>query len=170
MSRKTENIYKAISRLDDLKDEISVVAKLARAELPEESLQPEDPAAEKFERLRHLENIEFEMGQCLKSLRFLIGSLYACNGKSTSRAKKSASRQNGMKGGRPPKRVTQARREIKELEDEILPDLERRKILSGDFQEESRIAAEIESANERLCALQKTVGEWEEARKGFSRE
>lgn len=170
MSRKTENIYKAISRLEDLKDEISVVAKLARADMPEESLQPEASCAERLERLRHLENIEFEMGQCLKSLRFLIGSLYACNGKSTSRAKKSASRQNGMKGGRPPKRVTQARREIKEIEDEILPELERRKILSGDFMEERRIAAEIESAKERLSALRKTVGEWEESRKSSSGE
>ncbi len=170
MSRKTENIYKAISRLEDLKDEISVVAKLARADMAEDSLQPEAPCAERLERLRHLENIEFEMGQCLKSLRFLIGSLYACNGKSTSRAKKSASRQNGMKGGRPPKRVTQARRGIKEIEDEILPELERGKILSGDFMEERRIEAEIESAKERLSALRKTVGEWEESRKSSSRE
>lgn len=168
MSRKTENIYKAISRLEDLKDEISVVAKLARADMPEDSLQLENLSAERSERLRHLENIEFEMGQCLKSLRFLIGSLYACNGKSASRAKTSASRQNGMKGGRPPKRVTQARRKIEEIEDEILPDLERRKILSSDFQEESRIAAEIESVNESLCAFRKIVGEWEKSRKSSS--
>jgi hypothetical protein len=90
MSKKTEQIYKAIASLEDLQNQISIINQLEKSKAGAELSE-----AERIEKIHHLENIEFEMGQALKSLRFWIGSLYSYNGKSTSNAKK-----NGQPGKR----------------------------------------------------------------------
>lgn len=158
MSKKTENIYKAISRLEDLRQEISVIAKLAAADVSDsdESGKPE--------RIRHLENVEFEMGQEIKSLKFWIDSLYLYNGKSTSRAKQAASKENGKKGGRPPKEITEARRKIREIEEIEMPLLEHRKNLAVDLEEDSRLCIEIENAEKEILSLREKIEKWENER------
>lgn len=103
MSKKTENIYSAIDNLKELQEQLSQYNKSAE--------------------VRELQDIEFKMGQELKNLSFWISSLYSYNGKSTSYAKKQASKENGKKGGRPPKEITIARRRLAEL-NELLPQLE----------------------------------------------
>lgn len=160
MSKKTENIYKSISRLEDLRQEISVVAKLAAAD----SFDSEESG--KSERIRHLENVEFEMGQELKSLKFWIDSLYLYNGKSTSRAKQAASKENGKKGGRPPKEITEARRKIRELEENEIPLLEHRKNLAVDLDEDDKLSAEIKSAEKEIASLREKIEKWETGRSG----
>ena len=106
MSKKTEQIYKAISTLEDLQSQISIINQLAKSKNGSEISE-----SEREEQNHHLENIEFEMGQAVKSLRFWIGSLYSYNGKSTSRAKVAASKENGKKGGRPPKKSRTSKKE-----------------------------------------------------------
>lgn len=158
MSKKTENIYKAISRLEDLRQEISVIAKLAAADVSDSD------ESGKTERIRHLENVEFEMGQEIKSLKFWIDSLYLYNGKSTSRAKQAASKENGKKGGRPPKEITEARRKIREIEEIEMPLLEHRKNLAVDLEEDSRLCIEIENAEKEISSLREKIEKWENER------
>ena len=158
MSKKTENIYKAISRLEDLRQEISVIAKLAAADVSDSD------ESGKTERIRHLENVEFEMGQEIKSLKFWIDSLYLYNGKSTSRAKQAASKENGKKGGRPPKEITEARRKIREIEEIEMPLLEHRKNLAVDLEEDSRLCIEIENAEKEILSLREKIEKWENER------
>lgn len=158
MSKKTENIYKAISRLEDLRQEISVIAKLAAADVSDSD------ESGKTERIRHLENVEFEMGQEIKSLKFWIDSLYLYNGKSTSRAKQAASKENGKKGGRPPKEITEARRKIREIEEIEMPLLEHRKNLAVDLEEDSRLCIEIDNAGKEISSLREKIEKWENER------
>ena len=93
-----------------MQNQISIINQLSRSKDGES------------EQSHHLGEIEFEMGQAIKSLRFWIGSLYMYNGKSTSKAKRTASQENGKKGGRPPKEITLARRRKAELEETEIPD------------------------------------------------
>lgn len=158
MSKKTENIYKSIARLEDLKNEISIIAKLAKNDANFDESESENG---KSGRIRHLENVEFEIGQELKSLKFWIDSLYLYNGKSTSRAKQNASKENGKKGGRPPKEITEARRKIRDLEENLIPEMEKQKNLALDADEEAKLDAEIEKANAELGELREKVGKWE---------
>lgn len=158
MSRKTESIYSSIGRLEDLRQEISVVARLAEAD--DESVDESG----RRERIRHLEDIEFKMGQELKSLKFLISSLYLYNGKSTSRAKKEASKENGKKGGRPPKEITDARRRAGALEEDEIPRLLHKKSLAIALEDEAALDMKIEAAQGELSALRAKIAEWEEGR------
>lgn len=160
MSKKTENIYKAISHLDDLRNEISIIAKMAKLDVSNEDSDENG----RSERIRHLENIEFEMNQDIKSLKFWIGSLYLYNGKSTSRAKTEASKENGKKGGRPPKQITEAKKRIKELEEIILPEAEHRRNLTVDFEEERYLEVEIEKGRNERDLLRSKVEQWEKSK------
>ena len=72
------------------------------------------------------------------------------NGKSTSKAKKNSSRENGKKGGRPPKEISQLRKRREEIQNEIIPDLENKKSLSMDFVERQIIAQKIQTSEEEL--------------------
>ncbi|MBQ0051817.1 MAG: hypothetical protein KBT11_07125 [Treponema sp.] len=155
MSTKTQNIYKAIETLEDLQKQISIINQLARAGVSDSE---GEAAAEKA---RHLENIEFEMGQELKALRFWVGSLYSINGKSTSRAKQNASKENGKKGGRPPKQITEFRRRKSLLEGELIPELQRKKRLTDDFDEENRISIELEQYEAEVEKINSALTEWE---------
>ena len=133
MSKKTQNIYKAIENLENLKNRLSACAS-------------EDSVKE-------IEDIEFQMGQELKNLKFWIDSLYSYNGKSTSLAKKAASKENGKKGGRPPKAVTEAKRKIVALEAQI-PEIEHRLEMTDSVEERKVLEEELQQKKNELMDLQ----------------
>ena len=133
MSRKTDNIYKALENLNQLKQRLTIY---------NESIQE-----------REIDNIAFELGQQVNELKFWISSLYSYNGKSTSNAKKAASRENGKKGGRPPKQVTLMRRRRIEIENEILPELDRKMQFAETSAEEKEISAQIEAVKKELSEI-----------------
>lgn len=142
MSKKTDAIYTAISRLEELNSRLPEISK---------DFLGDD-----------IEGIAFEIGRELKNLRFWIDSLYSYNGKSTSRAKKNASKENGKKGGRPPKIVTDARRRIFVLENQEIPELESKVRISVSAEDEAAfqdklavLKAELESCKNTLDAWQK---------------
>lgn len=159
MSKKTEQIYKAIAALEDLQNQISIINQLEKSKEGSELTE-----AERAEKIRHLENIEFEMGQSLKSLRFWIGSLYSYNGKSTSRAKIAASQENGKKGGRPPKRITDMKKRSVILE-ETLASLKKEKLLTTDFDRENEIEAEISGYENELEKIREEIEIWNQQKK-----
>lgn len=159
MSKKTEQIYKAIAALEDLQNQISIINQLEKSKEDSELTE-----AERAEKIRHLENIEFEMGQSLKSLRFWIGSLYSYNGKSTSRAKIAASQENGKKGGRPPKRITDMKKRSVILE-ETLASLKKEKLLTTDFDRENEIEAEISGYENELERIREEIEIWNQQKK-----
>ncbi len=113
MSKKTQAIYNLIDDLSDLNLQLQKIALMSSPQ-------------------RELEDISFKMAQDLKTLRFWFDSIYAYNGKSTSIAKKNSSRENGKKGGRPPKKITLLKRRKTELSDTIIPELEHKIKLSDD--------------------------------------
>ena len=142
MSKKTDAIYRTISELELQSSRIF--------EISQESRNGE------------LEGIGLEVGRKLKDLRFWIDSLYSYNGKSTSRAKIIASKENGKKGGRPPKIITDARRRIFSLENQEIPELESKVRISVSAEDEAVfreklniLTAELESCKNTLDAWQK---------------
>lgn len=142
MSRKTEAIRKSLDNLNELQESL--------ARLSEDL------------RNRTLEDISFKMSMELKSLTFWIDSLYAQNGQSKSRSKVNASRENGKKGGRPPKEITQAKQRITELEETVIPDLQSRLRLADELFEEADISIQERNAQEELEMLQTKVNAWEQ--------
>lgn len=155
MSKKTEQIYKAINALEDLQNQISIISQLEKSKDPSELTE-----IERAERIRHLENIEFEMAQSLKSLRFWIGSLYSYNGKSTSKAKIAASQENGKKGGRPPKEITNLKKRKAEIENEVMPELKREKSVTTDLERESQLEKEISIYENELTDIEGKLEKW----------
>ena len=123
MSRKTENIYQSLDKLKELEERLSDLNKTIKS--------------------RELDDIDFELVQEIKNLRFWIDSLYLYNGKSTSKAKKTASRENGKKGGRPPKQITQMKRRRLEIE-ELIPELEHKIKFAENLEEEKNLKNQIE--------------------------
>ncbi len=123
MSRKTENIYQSLDKLKELEERLSDLNKTIKS--------------------RELDDIDFELVQEIKNLRFWIDSLYLYNGKSTSNAKKTASRENGKKGGRPPKQITQMKRRRLEIE-ELIPELEHKIKFAENLEEEKNLKNQIE--------------------------
>lgn len=123
MSRKTENIYQSLDKLKELEERLSDLNKTIKS--------------------RELDDIDFELVQEIKNLRFWIDSLYLYNGKSTSNAKKTASRENGKKGGRPPKQITQMKRRRLEIE-ELIPELEHKIKFAENLEEENKLKKQIE--------------------------
>lgn len=130
MSKKTDNVNKAIEKLTQLKNQLTEYNQTVQ--------------------VRKLQDIEFEMDEQLKNLKFWFDSLYSYNGRSTSNAKKTSSRENGKKGGRPPKEVTLKKRRITELEDVLIPELQHQKKLAVDFEEEIRLEEEIKKLEKEL--------------------
>lgn len=123
MSRKTENIYQSLDKLRELEVGLSDLNKTINS--------------------RELDDLDFELSQEIKNLRFWIDSLYLYNGKSTSNAKKTASRENGKKGGRPPKQITQMKRRRLEIE-ELIPELEHKIKFAENLEEEKNLKNQIE--------------------------
>ncbi len=141
MSRKTQAIRKSLDELNSLQDSLATLSEDLRN--------------------RQLEDLSFKMGMELKSLSFWIDSLYAQNGQSKSRSKIQASRENGKKGGRPPKEITQAKLRIAELEEVIIPDLHSRLRLADELFEEADISVQERKAQEEISSLKAEIESWE---------
>lgn len=131
MSKKTQAIYNLIDNLSELNLQLQKIT-------------------QSFSSHRELEDISFKMEQDLKTLRFWFDSIYAYNGKSTSIAKKNSSRENGKKGGRPPKRITLLKRRKTELSDIIIPELEHKIKLSDDNGTLEILKSELKKAQTEL--------------------
>lgn len=123
MSKKTEEIFKSIENLQELQNQIAEYNKTVM--------------------VRDLQDVEFHMSQELKKLKFLIESLYSYNGRSTSYAKRQASKENGKKGGRPPKEISTIKKRLAELE-VLLPELKHQLDLTDDVAERKKIEINIE--------------------------
>lgn len=141
MSKKTDAIYTAISRLEELNSRLPEISK---------DFSSDD-----------IEGIAFEIGRELKNLRFWIDSLYSYNGKSTSRAKKIASKENGKKGGRPPKIITDARRRIFVLENQEIPEIESKVRISVSAEDEAAFQEKLAVLKAELESCKNTLDTWE---------
>lgn len=144
MSKKTDNIYKAIENLNSLQFSL-------------ESISTSIDCADEFK--QKIDDIQFQMKQNLRELKFWMDSLYSYNGRSTSRAKQNSSRENGKKGGRPPKEITEGRRRLAEIS-ELIPELERKIKLEDDFSEEENIKGEIEALNNERIIIEEKLSKW----------
>lgn len=137
MSRKTEQIKKSIERLEEIQSAF-------------ESLAGEE----------NLISLCQELKSEIENLKLWIGMLYKYNGTSRSNAKVAASRENGKKGGRPPKFVSELKKQKIELE-ALLSDLHTKQAVA-DFDEEEKLnlqarkaKRELEEIEEKLAGLQK---------------
>ena len=128
MSRKTEEIQKSISRLEQLQVRLS-----KGCDNPSElSLLSENLKSE------------------IENLKLWVSMLYKYNGTSRSNAKVAASRENGKKGGRPPKFVTDLKRQKAALE-ALLEDLHTQEISSSLEKAQSQLS----DVEEKLSRLEK---------------
>ncbi len=141
MSFKTEEIRKSLAELKILQEKLE---KFAR----------NNPSKE-------IDDIQFGIKTNVRNLETWIEMLYKYNGKSKSNRKIKASRENGKKGGRPPKNISMARKRILELENTILPELQDN--LENCFSEENaeKIAAEKTSYEIELAELKNKLDEYQ---------
>ncbi|WP_288518247.1 hypothetical protein [uncultured Treponema sp.] len=144
MSKKTQEIRSIFQELGNLQKRI-------------ENLKSQAPELEE-KNSREIDEISFNLAQNLTKLEFWFNSLYAYNGKSKSVAKKLSSRQNGKKGGRPPKKITLLRQRKTELEEKILPSLEHELKFTDSSLRLEQLPEEIKNAS---LELQKIIQELE---------
>lgn len=144
MSKKTQEIRSIFQELGSLQKRI-------------ENLKSQAPELEE-KNSREIDEISFNLAQNLTKLEFWFNSLYAYNGKSKSVAKKLSSRQNGKKGGRPPKKITLLRHRKIELEEKILPSLEHELKFTDSSLRLEQLPEEIKNAS---LELQKIIQELE---------
>ena len=144
MSKKTQEIRSIFQELGSLQKRI-------------ENLKSQAPELEE-KNSREIDEISFNLAQNLTKLEFWFNSLYAYNGKSKSVAKKLSSRQNGKKGGRPPKKITLLRQRKIELEEKILPSLEHELKFTDSSLRLEQLPEEIKNAS---LELQKIIHELE---------
>lgn len=144
MSKKTQEIRSIFQELGSLQKRI-------------ENLKSQAPELEE-KNSREIDEISFNLAQNLTKLEFWFNSLYAYNGKSKSVAKKLSSRQNGKKGGRPPKKITLLRQRKTELEEKILPSLEHELKFTDSSLRLEQLPEEIKNAGQEL---QKIIQELE---------
>lgn len=144
MSKKTQEIRSIFQELGNLQKRI-------------ENLKSQAPELEE-KNSREIDKISFNLAQNLTKLEFWFNSLYAYNGKSKSVAKKLSSRQNGKKGGRPPKKITLLRQRKTELEEKILPSLEHELKFTDSSLRLEQLPEEIKNAG---LELQKIIQELE---------
>lgn len=144
MSKKTQEIRSIFQELCSLQKRI-------------ENLKSQAPELEE-KNSREIDEISFNLAQSLTKLEFWFNSLYAYNGKSKSVAKKLSSRQNGKKGGRPPKKITLLRQRKTELEEKILPSLEHELKFTDSSLRLEQLPEEIKNAS---LELQKIIQELE---------
>lgn len=133
MSRKTENIFKSIEKLLELSKKLEDINKEFKS--------------------NEIDEVIFENNTNLKNLSFWIESLYSFNGKSRSSVKVRASRENGKKGGRPPKKISEIRERIRLLENSIIPELEEQKKKTIDFEQEEELSKKIQAFSQELNSL-----------------
>ena len=144
MSKKTQEIRSIFQELGSLQKRI-------------ENLKSQAPELEE-KNSREIDENSFNLAQNLTKLEFWFNSLYAYNGKSKSVAKKLSSRQNGKKGGRPPKKITLLRQRKTELEEKILPSLEHELKFTDSSLRLEQLPEEIKNAS---LELQKIIQELE---------
>ena len=144
MSKKTQEIRSIFLELGSIQKRI-------------ENLKSQAPELEE-KNSREIDEISFNLAQNLTKLEFWFNSLYAYNGKSKSVAKKLSSRQNGKKGGRPPKKITLLRQRKTELEEKILPSLEHELKFTDSSLRLEQLPEEIKNAS---LELQKIIQELE---------
>lgn len=144
MSKKTQEIRSIFQELGSLQKRI-------------ENLKSQAPELEE-KNSREIDEISFNLAQNLTKLEFWFNSLYAYNGKSKSVAKKLSSRQNGKKGGRPPKKITLLRQRKTELEEKILPSLKHELKFTDSSLRLEQLPEEIKNAG---LELQKIIQELE---------
>ncbi len=144
MSKKTQEIRSIFQELGSLQKRI-------------ENLKSQAPELEE-KNSREIDEISFNFAQNLTKLEFWFNSLYVYNGKSKSVAKKLSSRQNGKKGGRPPKKITLLRQRKIELEEKILPSLEHELKFTDSSLRLEQLPEEIKNAS---LELQKIIQELE---------
>ena len=144
MSKKTQEIRSIFQELGSLQKRI-------------ENLKSQAPELEE-KNSREIDEISFNLAQNLTKREFWFNSLYAYNGKSKSVAKKLSSRQNGKKGGRPPKKITLLRQRKTELEEKILPSLEHELKFTDSSLRLEQLPEEIKNAS---LELQKIIQELE---------
>ena len=144
MSKKTQEIRSIFQEFGSLQKRI-------------ENLKSQAPELEE-KNSREIDEISFNLAQNLTKLEFWFNSLYAYNGKSKSVAKKLSSRQNGKKGGRPPKKITLLRQRKTELEEKILPSLEHELKFTDSSLRLEQLPEEIKNAG---LELQKIIQELE---------
>ena len=144
MSKKTQEIRSIFQELGSLQKRI-------------ENLKSQAPELGE-KNSREIDEISFNLAQNLTKLEFWFNSLYAYNGKSKSVAKKLSSRQNGKKGGRPPKKITLLRQRKTELEEKILPSLEHELKFTDSSLRLEQLPEEIKNAS---LELQKIIQELE---------
>ena len=144
MSKKTQEIRSIFQELGNLQKRI-------------ENLKSQAPELEE-KNSHEIDEISFNLAQNLTKLEFWFNSLYAYNGKSKSVAKKLSSRQNGKKGGRPPKKITLLRQRKTELEEKILPSLEHELKFTDSSLRLEQLPEEIKNAG---LELQKIIQELE---------
>lgn len=121
MSRKTSEIKKSIEIIFLLHNQITANLKNQNDEFSKKNLIL-------------LEEIELE----LKNLNTWFDMIYKYNGKSKSRVKVAASRENGKKGGRPPKIITELKTKMNLLNQE-LTEVHKKRLATFDLDEESAL-------------------------------
>ena len=107
MSKKTTQIYTSIDNLFEIQQKLAEI---------KSSLQMTEITNDSEKYFHEMDELIFHMEHNLKNLKFWVTSLYEQNGKSTSAAKKTASKENGKKGGRPPKKITHAKQMLAQIE------------------------------------------------------
>ena len=144
MSLKTEEIKKSLAELKVLQEKL-------------EKFAENNPSKE-------IDDIQFEMKMNLRNLETWIEMLYKYNGKSKSNRKIKASRENGKKGGRPPKNVSEWKKRIFELENTIIPEIQDKIGNCLDESEAAKVAAEKISYEIELAELQEKLSEYQKTK------
>lgn len=136
MSRKTEIIKKSLAELEQIQNHLLQYSK-------------DHPDKE-------LDDIQFEFATQLKTVTSWYNMLYENNGKSTSRVKVAASRENGKKGGRPPKALAAMKKRKAQLE-ELIPELVKKISYARYYEEETKFAADKTLAEIELKELEEKI-------------
>lgn len=144
MSLKTEEIKKSLAELKVLQGKL-------------EKFAENNPSKE-------LDDIQFGIKMNLRNLETWIEMLYKYNGKSKSNRKVKASRENGKKGGRPPKNVSEWKKRIFELENTIIPKIQDKIGSCLDESEAAKVAAEKISYEIELAELQEKLNEYQKSK------
>lgn len=144
MSLKTEEIKKSLAELKILQEKL-------------EKFAENNPSKE-------IDDIQFGIRTNLRNLETWIEMLYKYNGKSKSNRKVKASRENGKKGGRPPKNVSEWKKRIFELENTILPEIQDKISSSFSESETTNIAAEKTSYEIELVELKNKLEEYQKSK------
>lgn len=149
MSLKTEEIKKAIANIEKLQAQLEALNK---------SLQSKE-----------LDDISFGVKTNIHNLKTWIEMLYKYNGRSKSNRKVSASRENGKKGGRPPKAVSDMRKRVKLIQDELLPHLQDKMSRTLNEEEITKLAAEKTSYEIELQELNAKLEDYEKEKASCTR-